>query len=176
MLIFQPHSNDVVAKEYLCDCKMRLSLSFDKCENTKNLNDNSILEEISSVNNDSEWFCDSDETVNKSYILEFVDVPSFVDVLSNNLKEPVYFIKVEEKGITERELRDRFGHVVLVGEPYFKGNYLQKIRSRNISKFQFKLLPNPVYIEPDEVYQPFVETDENLTITKELYMTIASQL
>ena len=38
------------------------------------------------------------------------------------------------------------------------------------------LLPNPVYLEPDEVYQPFVEIDENLTITKELYMTIASQL
>ena len=128
---------------------MCLSLSFDKCENTKNLN-NSILEEISSVNNDSEWFCDSDETVNKSYILGFVDVSSFVAVLSNNLKEPVYFIKVE-KGIAECELRDQFGHVVLVGEPCFKGNYLQKIRSRYILKFQFKLLPNPVYLEPDEV-------------------------
>ena len=97
MLIFKPHCNDVVAKEYLCDCKMCLSLSFDKCENTKNLNDNSILKEISSVNNDSEWFCNSDQTVNKSYILEFVDVPSFVAVLSNNLNEPVYFIKVEER-------------------------------------------------------------------------------
>ena len=176
MLIFKPHCNDAVAKEYLCNCKMCLSLSFDKCENAKNLNANSILEEISSVNNDSEWFCDSDETVNKSYILEFVDVPSFVAVLSNNLNEPVYFIKVEEKGIAECQLRDRFGDVVLVGKPYFKGNYLQKIRSRNISKFQFKLLPNPVYLEPDEVYQAFVEIDENLTITKELYMTIASQL
>ena len=124
---------------------MCLSLSFDKCKNTKNLNDNSILEEISSVNNDSEWF------ILESYILEFVDVPSFVAVLSNNLNEPVYFIKVEEKGIAECELRDRFGHVVLVGDPYFKGNYLQKIRSRNISKFKFKLLPNPVYLEHDEV-------------------------
>ena len=71
------------------------------------------------TNNDSEWFCDSDETVNKSYILEFFDVPSFVAVLSNNLNEPVYFIKVEEKGIAECELRERFGHAVLVGEPYF---------------------------------------------------------
>ena len=124
---------------------MCLSLSFDKCENTKNLNDNSILEKISSVNNDSEWL------ILESYILEFVDVPSFVAVLSNNLNEPVYFIKVEEKGIAECELRDRFGHVVLVGEPYFKGNYLQKIRSRNISKFKFKLLPNPVYLELDEI-------------------------
>ena len=60
MLIFKPHCNDVVAKEYLCDCKMCLSLSFDK-------SDNSILEEIRSVNNDSEWFCDSEETVNKLY-------------------------------------------------------------------------------------------------------------
>ena len=108
--------------------------SFDQCENTKNLNDYSILEEISSVNNDSEWFRDSDETVNKSYMLEFV---SFVAFLSNNLNEPVYFIKVEEKGIAECELRDRFGHVVLVDEPYIKENYLRKIRSRNISKFQF---------------------------------------
>ena len=63
MLIFKPHCNDFVAKECLCNCKMCLPLSFDKCENTKNLNDNSILEEISSVNNDSKWFCDSDETV-----------------------------------------------------------------------------------------------------------------
>ena len=160
------HCNDAVAKEYLCDCKMCLSLSFDKCENTKNLNDNSILEEISSVNNNSERLCNSNKTINKSYILEFVDVSSFVAVLSNNLNKPVYFIKVEEKGIAECELRDRFGHVVLVGEPYFKGNYLQKIHSRNISKFQFKLLSNPVYLEPDEVYQPFVEIDKNLTITK----------
>ena len=74
---------------------------FDNCQNTKNLNDNSILEEISSLNNDKEWFCNSNETVNKSYILEFVDVPSFVAVLSNNLNEPVYFIKVEEKDIAE---------------------------------------------------------------------------
>ena len=42
--------------------------------------------------------------------------------------------------------------------------------------FQFKLLPNPVYLESDEFYQPFVEIDENITITKELTMTIASQL
>ena len=103
---------------------MSLSLRFDKCENTKNLNDNIIFEEISSVNNDSEWFCDSDETVNKSYIFEFVDVPSFVSVLTNNLNKPVYFIKVKEKGIAECGLRDQFGHVILVAEPHLIGNYL----------------------------------------------------
>ena len=131
------YCNDAVAKEYLCDCKICLSLSFDKCENTKNLNDNSILEEISSVNYDSQWFCDSDETVNKTYILEFVDVPSFVAVLSNNLNKPVYFIKVEEKGIAECELRNRFGHVVLVGETYFKGNYYRRFVLETSRNFNF---------------------------------------
>ena len=120
---------------------MCLSLSFDKCENTKNLNDNNILEEISSVNNDSDWFCDSDETVNKSYILEFVDVPSFVAVLSNNLNKPVHFIKVEEKGISDCELRDRFGHVVLVGEPISKGIIYRRFvleTSRNFNLNYFR--------------------------------------
>ena len=75
-------------------------------------------------------------TLHCHYILEFVDVPSFIAVLSNNLNEPVYFIKFEEKDIAECELRDRFGRVVLVGEPYFKWNYLQKIlleTSRNLN-------------------------------------------
>ena len=37
MLIFNPLCKDIVAKEHLCGCKMCLSLSFDKCENTKNI-------------------------------------------------------------------------------------------------------------------------------------------
>ena len=176
MLLFKPNCNGVVAKEYLCDCIMCLALSFDNCENKEDTNENSTLEDINSGNNDSEWHCDSEETVDKNHIFEFVDAPSFVAVLSSNLNEPVYFIKVEEKGISESELKDRYGHVVFVGEPYFKGKYLQIIRSRNNSTFQFKLLPHPIYIEPDEVYQPFVEIDQNLTITKELYSIIVSQL
>ena len=77
---------------------MSLSLSFDKCENTKNLNDNIIFEEISSVNNDSEWFCDSDKTVNKSYILEFVDVPSFRCCFNKKFKQASVFHKIGRKG------------------------------------------------------------------------------
>ena len=45
---------------------------------------------------------------------------------------------------------------------YFKENCLPKIRSRNNLTFQFKLHANPINIEPDEVYQPFVEIDQNL--------------
>ena len=41
---------------------------------------------------------------------------SFVDVLFSNSNEPIYFIEIEEKSVTEHELRDQFGHVVFKGE------------------------------------------------------------
>lgn len=71
-------------------------------------------------------------------------------------------------------VKDRY--VVFVGEPYFEGSCLQRIRSRNNSTCQFKLLANPIYIEPEEAYQPFVEIEQNLNHQKELYSTIVSQL
>ena len=69
----------------------------------------------------------------------FVDVPSFVAVLSNNLNEPVYFIKVEEKGIAECELRDRFGHVVLV---IYRRFVLETSRNFNLNYFQTQFTLN----------------------------------
>ena len=57
-------------------------------------------------------------------------------------------------------VKDRY--VVFIGEPYFEGSCLQRIRSRNNSTCQFKLLANPNYIEPEEAYQPFVEIEQNL--------------
>ena len=103
-------------------------------------------------------------------------MPSFFAVLLNNLNEPVYFIKVEEKSIAESELEDWYGHVIFVGNPNFKGKYLRKIRSTNDSTSQLKWLPNPVYIEPDKIYQSFVEIEQNLTMANEVYSIISSQL
>ena len=34
----------------------------------------------------------------------------------SNSNDPIYFIKIEEKSLTENELRDQFGHVVFKGE------------------------------------------------------------
>ena len=64
--------------------------------------------------------------------------------------------------------RSIYGHVIFAGKPNFKGKYLRDIRSTNESTFQFQLLPNLVYLEPDKIYQSFVEIEKNLTITKEL--------
>ena len=37
-------------------------------------------------------------------------------------------------------------------------------------------IPNPVYVEPDETDETFVEVFENLTIATESYMFTVSQL
>ena len=57
------------------------------------------------------WRCDTRVTDKKNR-----GSSSFVDVLFSNSNEPIYFIKIEEKSVTEHELRDQFGHVVFKGE------------------------------------------------------------
>ena len=41
--------------------------------------------------------------------------------------EPVYFVKVEAKGICEEIVTDTYGHTLNLGEKYFRGEYLQKV-------------------------------------------------
>ena len=53
-----------------------------------------------------------------------------------------------------------------------KESVFKRFVTEKNSTFQFKLLSNSVYVEPDEVGQPIKEVDQNLTITKELYSTI----
>ena len=74
------------------------------------------------------------------------------------LNEQAWFYQSDRKrDISESELKDRYGLAVFVGGSYFKGKYLKRIFSRNDLTFKFKLPFNPVFIEPDEVYQSFVE-------------------
>ena len=132
---------------YFLNCN---DVSFDTFENKEDTNENSILEDVKSGENEN-------------YMFKFVDASSFVTVFSSNLNEPVSFINVEEKCIAESQLKDQYGQVVFDDEPPI-GKHFQKFRSKN----KFKLLPYAVYIKPDEVYQPFVEVDQNLTLRKRL--------
>ena len=40
----------------------------------------------------------------------------------------IYFVNIEKVGISEKMLRDCYGHTVLDGEMFFTGKYLLKIR------------------------------------------------
>ena len=76
----------------------------------------------------------------------------------NVLNEQAWFYQSDrKKDISESELKDRYGLAVFVGGSYFNRKYLKRIFSRNNLTFKFKLPLNSVFIEPDEVYQSFVE-------------------
>ena len=98
----------------------------------------------------------------QSRIYEFVSTPSYVSLLSCNASDPVYFVLVEKKGQTTEKLQDRYGHVIPPGELYLEGRYLHKSRSRHPNKKKFKVLDHTVYISPGEIFETFVEFDDDL--------------
>ena len=65
-----------------------------------------------------------------SQVFEFIEIPSFVALISDGSSEPVYFVKVEAKANFEEIMTDTYGHTLNLREKYFLGKYLQKVRSR----------------------------------------------
>ena len=90
LFVYEPNSKNVFIGEYLCDCKSCLLLELQNCLNISESesNDNVECEE-------NAWFAD-DESNEKDHSLvsEFVDVTSFVALISCSSTEPVYFVKI----------------------------------------------------------------------------------
>ena len=95
-------------------------------------------------------------------LFDFLDVPSFASLFSGNQNEPLYFVKVTEKGTAQKDLTDPYGHFIGNGKRFFKGFYFKLSRSKHISKKKFQLLPTPIVFAPDEVSDTIVETTEDL--------------
>ena len=117
---------------------------------------------------------DEDDGASQSMLYELIDTPSTVAVLSCYTSEPVFLIRVVEKGIATSKIEDRFGHTILEGEYYLKGFYLRTTRSKMLFKLQFTVVKEPVYIMTDEVFETFIEVDENLQMSKELYSILTT--
>ena len=83
--------------------------------------------------------------------------------------DPVYFVLLEKKSQATEKLQDRYGHVILPSELYLEGRYLHKSRSRHPSKKKFNVLGRTVYISPGEIFETFVEFDDDLTMGNESY-------
>ena len=112
------------------------------------------------VDEDDDW---------QSRTYEFVSTPSCASLLSCNASDPVYFVLAEKKGQATEKLQDRYGHVILPGELYLEGRYLHKSHSRHPSKKKFNVLDHTVYISPGEIFEIFVEFDDDLTMGNESY-------
>ena len=166
LVVFRPNEKVILRREYLCDCSECLALDFEKCtkneDATCNLND----EEFSNDAEECEF--DEDDGASQSMLYEFIDTPLTVAVLSCHASEPVYLIRVVEKGISKSKIEDRFGHTILEGKYYLNGFYLRTTRSKTLSKLQFTVMKEPVYVMTDEVFETFIEVDENLQCKRSL--------
>ena len=125
-------------REYLCDCEQCLSFNFDSCNRSTELDKKAkhLVEDEHDDSVDDECILDEDfDNEDKiSQIDEFIEVSAFVALLSFNTVEPFFVLKVLSKGKADETLRDRYGNVILQGEYYLKGVYLQKARSKDSKK------------------------------------------
>ena len=70
------------------------------------------------------------------------------------------------------KMSDNYGHNIMEGELYFRGNYLQLVRSKKISNKQFKIIEKDVIISPEEVFETFIDVQENLTMAVDYYLAL----
>ena len=60
---------------------------------------------------------ESDKDINQNqHFFNFVDVPSFASLFTSNPAEPLYFVKVTEKGNVIKDMKDQYGHFIHTGE------------------------------------------------------------
>ena len=69
-------------------------------------------------------------------------------------------------------MSERYGHKILAGEFYLRGNYHKLERSRNISLKQFELINFDVLISPEEVFESFVEVNSDLNMSASMYLAL----
>ena len=157
----------VVMKEYFCDCDPCRQFDFDNCEKggEEELVHLEVLEEV------DECFLDEDLPIDrKEQIFDFVEIPSFVTVFTGASAEPLYFLKIVEKGTSNDTLSgSNWGHFILPGLRYFTGYYLKPVRSRSMQFKKFELIRLNVFITPDEVYDTYVEINSEILLDVNVY-------
>ena len=67
-------------------------------------------------------------------------------------------------------MTDTYGHTLSSEEKYFRGKYLQKVRSRKSNKNQVQLINSDVFVTPDEVFEAFIGSDDELAIDNNEYL------
>ena len=166
MPVYTPHSSNVTMEEFFCDCESCLSFNFEKCTWKED-----VAQTHNSVENgDDSWLQDDENGEKTSQIFEFVEIPSYVALISDNSSEPVYFVKVEAKEICEKIMTDTYDHTLSSGEKYFWGKYLQKARSRKSNKKQFQFLDSDVFVTPYEVFEALMGFCDKLRIDNKEYL------
>ena len=147
LFIYKPRERDVLMREFLCACDNCLKLDLEQCLTFES---DSLISSVSNEADEDECELDA-ECINNVdadealYRFDFVEVPSHVALVSGKMAEPLYFIKVTEKGKASEKMYDQWNHVNLPGELYLKGNYLVKTRSKSPKKKNSRFLISRYY-------------------------------
>ena len=67
------------------------------------------------------------------------------------------------------DISDSYGHFVAKGKRYFQGYYLTLCRSKDIKVKKITILPAKIAVTPDEVYDTYVEINDDLEIDCNIY-------
>ena len=161
MMIYES-GKEVVLKECICECDPCRRFDFEECENDSK-------EEHSEVEIDDYFGNEELDSNQEEQIFDFIEIPSFVTLFTGASSEPLYLVKVVSKGIADERLSDSWDRLILPKSRYFTGHYLKLARSRNILTKKFDLIPLTVYITPDEIYDSYIEIDENLFLDSKIY-------
>ena len=72
-------------------------------------------------------------------------------------------------------MSDNYGHNIIEWELHFQGNYLQLVRSKKISNKQFKIIEKDVVISPEELFETFIDVQEDLTMAVDYYLALVGR-
>ena len=72
-------------------------------------------------------------------------------------------------------MTDTYGHTLNSGEKYIWGKYLEKVRSRKSTKKHFQLISRDVFVTPDEVFETFIGSDDELAIDNNEYLLLIEE-
>ena len=170
LMVFEPNSTNIMCLEYLCKCNQCLQLNFGHCVDSNELHE----EECNQI--DGERYDEAEIDSYGDHIFNFVDVPSYVTLVSGRSTEPLYFVFVKEKGLADKMLRDCFDHVINVGEQFFRGYYLKLVRSRNSTAKQFEVIERELLIPPDEINDTYVDINDSLQININVYNALINKV
>ena len=127
----------VTCWEYVCDCMSCLQFKFHECFKEQDTADVDFTEDLEKFGDGK---CGKVLDQNQQ-IFDFVDVSLFVSLFKGNPAEPLYLVKVAEKGTDmTKDMNDPYGYFIQTGELFFKRSNLKLTRSSSLKKKIFQIL------------------------------------
>ena len=95
---------------------------------------------VGSVCHEDDCDLDADDVDQNEKAFEFITILHFAALLPEDSNESVYILKVEEKGIAEKEEIHGYGHSISAGAYFLRKKYFKMRKSRSTRYHKFSIL------------------------------------